>query len=123
MRARLSVEVETKSILLLHLWLLLLLHLLLLLLGGSRSESTLLLLARLRRWPSKCVERILAHRPLHTWLVSVHSHCHTASHASHAHSTHGLLLGHHGVRLAHLVHAAHSLHSSHGLEWHRLETA
>ena len=94
---------------------------LLLLLGWGRPESILLLLAWLRRWPSKCVERILAHRPLHTWLVSIHSHLHAASHASHAHSTHRLLLGHHRVRLAHLVHATHSLHSSHRLEWHRLK--
>ena len=104
----------------LHLWLLLLLLLHLLLLRRC-SEYTWLWLASLRRWPSEGVEWVLAHWPLHTWLVSVHSHTHT--HATHAHSSHVLLLGHHGVRLAHLIHATHSLHAAHWLEWHRLETA
>ena len=116
--------------------------------GRSRSENARLWLICLRRRSSKRVERVLAHRPLHTRLVSVHSHSHPAAHtgahahststhahstSTHAHSTwthaHTAGIGtqahstctHRLLLGGHGVHTAHILHSSAAHPGHRLE--
>ena len=92
----LSIEVEVKCILLLPSA-----HILLLWRRPECVHLRLLLvwLLLLSLRSSKGVERVLAHRSRHTWLVGVHAHGHTSTH-SHA-SAHSTCRG---------VHAAHTLH-------------
>ena len=114
MLAALSVEVEVKCILLLPSA-----HILLLL--WSRPECVLVWLLLLLLRSPKGIERVLAHRSRHTWLVGVHTHGHASTHATcrGVHASHTRHRSWHatcgGVHASHTWHR--SWHASHS--WHR----